>query len=210
MSTTITVPTPSIHWLLYPLLVGGLLFGLYLWHDTEVKDTVAIQAVATAKTSQTTVDKQVSLEDQNAQQTLKAKNDILQTQLAAAKTEAQQVALINKASGTNIQKAQAIIPSSPSVVSPVVPYYSLSESDATKLSKQAVDFQEAENQIAADKIEIAGDAQRLSAADDTIESQNTEITALKGGSRFHRFLKGTEHVAVGVGVGIVVGYAIHK
>jgi multidrug efflux pump subunit AcrA (membrane-fusion protein) len=213
MATTVTVPTPTIHWLLYPLLVGGLLFGLYLWHDTEVKDAAAIQAVAAAKTSQTTVDKQADTATASAQALLQQQNSNLQAQLAAAKTIQQQVALVNKAAGINAQvqpNSQAQNPSSPATTIPFVPSIAITQPDFTKLANEAVDCEETKNQVAADQVQIAGDKNKLDAADSVVAADDKEITVLKGGSHLKRFLTATKHVLVGAGIGAAIGYAIAK
>ena len=43
-----------------------------------------------------------------------------------------------------------------------------------------------------------------------IAADNEEITALKGGSHWHRFWIGAKHVSVGAVVGVVVGIAVDR
>jgi hypothetical protein len=211
MATTVTLPTPNIHWLTYPLLVGGLVFGLWLWHDTAIKDQASVVAVATAKTTQATTDKQVTSADSTAQDTLKQQNAVLQAQLTAAKTLSQQIAFVNTQLNTHISQTPGPNPSSTdSVLTTQVPTVTIPASEIPEIAKQAVDFKEAQNQVAADQIQIAGDKEQIASRDNTIKADDSEITTLKGGSHFKRFLKGAEHVAIGVGVGVVVGYALHK
>jgi hypothetical protein len=210
MATTVTLPTPTIHWLLYPLLVVGICFGFYLWHSTAINDQKTLQAVATAKSSQATVDKQVTTADTTAQDTLTKQNATLQAQLVSAKTQAQQLALINAQLGTHITAPpQATIPSSPNAPTPP-PVVTLPASEVPEIAKQAVDFKEAQNQVAADAVEIAGVKEELNAADNTITADDAEIKVLKGGSRFKRFFKAALNDVIVGGIGAGVGYALHK
>ena len=136
MATTITVPTPNIHWFLYPLLLAGLGGVLWLWHDTQIKDTTALVAVQTAAKKQAADDAAAkqSISQNNAQA---AKTDqTLHITLAQAKTPTQQAQVINQGAGTHIapEPHQADNPS-------VVPQYVVPTTDLPILAKQTVDFQ---------------------------------------------------------------------
>lgn len=211
---TITVPIPSVHWFTYPLLVGGLLFVTWLWHDTRVNDAASKQAVASATTAQATVDKTVTATDKTAENTLKAKNAQLTKQLEAAKTVQAQVQLINKGANISLQennvtapaKPQAINPSSPSIDAPS---FSIKPEDIQKLAALTIEKQQADNQVTTDQLVIAGKDSQIEARDARIAAQDTEIKTLKGGSHFKRFLKAAKYVAIGGAIGAGVVYANH-
>jgi hypothetical protein len=82
--------------------------------------------------------------------------------------------------------------------------------DVQVIAKQTVDFQEAENQVAADQLVIKSQDLQLTARDTTIADQNKEITILKGGSHWKRFWAATKHVAIGVAIGVAVDEAVRK
>lgn len=132
--------------------------------------------------------------------------------MASAKTTLQQIALINKQAGTNLQPAPPTATTPPPGPNPSQqplpdapkPAATLSAEDIEKLAQQSVKYQEAENQVGADQIELQGKDQQIAARDKTIDSQNAEITALKGGSHLKRFLKAAKYVAIGVAVGVAV------
>src|SRR5579859_7754464 len=109
---SITV-TPNKHWLLYPVLVAAFLGAIWLWRDTSNRDIAAIQAAAEAYKKQKVVDQQAQESDRIAQATLAMKNQNLQKQLTAAKTTAQQVAVINQNAGTKIEVPASNLPDAP-------------------------------------------------------------------------------------------------
>ena len=212
MATTVTIPTPSIHWVLYPLLIGGLVFGLWLWHDTKIKDAATLKEVAAAKTAVVASDHSATAVETTAQQDLQKQNAALETQLAKAKTLAQQIALLNQQLNTHVAIQASPPPESgqpPQAVNPS-PVVVIPAAELPELTKQAVDFKEAQNQIAVDKLSLAAKDQQIASRDEFIRTQNIEITQLKGGSHLKRFLKATEYVVIGVAAGTITGYAIHK
>ena len=209
-TTTVTVPVPTIHWLLYPLLIGGVLFGFWLWHDTAIKDQVAIKAMAAAQVAQAHTDKQATTTITDAQSTLETQNATLQKQLAAARTAQAQLTLINQQLGTHYQINQPQAENPSIGTPPSSPVVEVPTTDLQVIASQVVDFKEAQNQVAADTLTIGAQKEQISSRDLVIKDQTVEITALKGGSHWKRFLAATKHVAIGVGVGVAVGYALHK
>jgi hypothetical protein len=206
MADTTTTSNNTIHWILYPVLAAVIGLVVWLWHDTQVHDAAVIQAVATAKSNQTTVDKQATVTISQADKNLQTQNEALQATLAKAKSTAQQIALINQDAGTHLSIQPAVDNSSqatnPSQGAPVV---TIAPEDVPVIAKQTVDFKEALNQVAADKLVIASETQELDACNSTQQAQDKEITTLKGGSHFKKFLKAAEYVAIGAGVGYVAG-----
>lgn len=199
----------SIHWVLYPLLLLVAIGAIWYLHTSNVKDAAAAQVVKVDKNGQANTDKQVTQADTVAQLSLTTQNALLDKQLTAAKTLAQQIALINASEGVHLV-AQVENPSLNTKVNgtvPVVqeaPKVEIPASEIPEIAKQAVDFKEAENQVAADAVQIAGDKEQIASRDITITGQNAEITQLKGGSKFKRILKTAEHIGIGVGIGIVI------
>jgi len=200
---------------LYGILIAVLCVGVDELHKYDARVDAAVKLTATAKASQATVDKQVTVTDTQATENLKKQNTVLQAQLAAAKTVAQQVALINKEDGTHLAvqtpvsldttETQPPKPENPSTPMVVIP-----SSELPDIAKQAIDFKEAENQIAANQIILTEDKAQIEARDNTIKDQSAEITTLKGGSKLKRFLTATKHVLIGVGIGIAVDRIIQK
>jgi len=213
MADTTTATSNKIHWILYPVLAAVVLLLVWLWHDTQVRDAALIQTVASAKVTQAAVDKQANATITQTNQDLQKQNAGLQASLQKAKTTAQQVALINQRVGTHLQVQpgapntdhQADNPSQ--LTQPVV---TVSPEDVQSIAKQTIDFTEAQNQVAADKVVIAAKDQQIEARDTTIKDQGQEITALKGGSHWKRFWTATKHVAIGVAIGVAVDEAVKK
>jgi len=221
VATTVTIPTPTIHWLLYPLLVAGLLGTLWLWHDTRLKGATA-QVVATAQTIQTKTDAVVTAQDKEVTANLQKQNADLSDQLLAAKNVAQQVALINKQASTHLVEIQSPL-SSPQDKNPSLhvveggvwatgnaPVLEGSAADADALAKQVTSLAQCENQTAADKLELSGKDLQIGARDETIKAQEQEVVALKGGSHWKRFFTATKHILIGAAAGAAIGYALHR
>ena len=196
----------NIHWVIYPVLVIILGCALWFWHTESLKEALASQAVTAVQKTQATVDKQATADDKTAQKNLESQNAALQKALADAKTQAQQIALINKDAGVHLSVQPTPQPSGskPSTDAPVPPVVVLPTSDVPELAEQTVDFKEAENQVVADKLVIADDQEQISARDKTIAAQASDIKTLKGGSKFVRFMKAARNVAIGGAIGYVV------
>jgi hypothetical protein len=208
MADTTTVSPNRIHWILYPALGAVVLLLLWAWHDTQVRDAALVQAVATAKTSQATADKQATGDIAQATQNLQKQNTDLQNSLQKAKTTAQQIALINQQAGTHLQvQAQ---PPTPQATDPSQPSVVITPVDVQTIAKQTVDFKEAQNQVAADKIVIASKDVQIEARDTTIAAQTKEITTLKGGSHLKRFLTATKHIVIGAVIGVAIDEVVRK
>lgn len=230
MATETTTPsTTSIHWVLYGVLSVLILFLIWLWHDTSIMDAAQVAQVVTARATQATDDKQAATSIKEANDSLQKRNTDLQSQLATAKTLNQQITLLNKEAGTHIptptqEQVDAYsrsLQSSLGIVNGANPPGSkpLPVTEAT-VPIPAVDFQkivadevqlsEDSNQLAADALTIQVQQKQINDRDTTISDQTTEITTLKGGSHLKRFLKATEHVAIGVAVGVVVDRLVKK
>jgi len=194
----------SIHWVGYTVLAGALAVGGWLWHDTQVRDAKQLAQVAQVKQAQAVVDQQAGLKDKQALADLAAKNAALQKQLAQAKTAKQQATLINQQTGTHIEVPEPTTPSQKPSNNATLP-----QSDLPILAKRTVDFEAAQNQVAADEIQIAEDKDQIAVRDTRIEAQDKEITTLQGGSHLKRFFTATKHVAIGVAAGVVIGYLAH-
>ena len=209
MADITNTQSSKIHWILYPVLAAVILLLIWLWHDTQVHDAALVQAVATARSNQAAVDKQVNADISQADQTLQKQNADLQASLQKAKTTAQQVALINEQTGTHLQE-EATTPqaTNPSQLTP--PVVTVSPEDVQTIAKQTVDFKEAENQVATDQLILAAKDQQIRVQSTTIQDQTQEITALKGGSRWKRFLTASKHVAIGVAIGVVIDEVARK
>lgn len=193
----------SVHWLGYGALVAVIGFGAWLWRDTEARDARTAAAVLQARSDQAKVDALAVANTKQAQDDLKTKNQALQKQLVAAKTSQQQATLINAQAGTHIEvQPQAVNPSGiPEQQIATVPV-----ADLATLATQTVNLREAQNQVAADQIQIDSDRQQIDARDATIADQKKEIVAAKGGGRVKRFFKATEHVAIGAAIGATITY----
>lgn len=186
-----------LHALNYLLLGAVVLFLVWLWHDTKIHDAAALQAVAQAKASQASEDREAQAATQAANANLQKQNTALQKQLSAAKTAAQQAQLVNTQDGTHI-----LVPTeTPTLQSENPSQATLPLTDLPILAKDSTDCSEAQNQVEADKVQFAADKTQISSRDKTIADQGVEITTLQGGSHWKRFVKAMEYV----GIGIVIG-----
>lgn len=201
---SLTIPSLSfsVHWIIYPLLAVGLVGATWVYRDSQVKDAASQKQVQVAQQTQARTDKQAETSITQAATELKQKNATLTQARVAAKTPQQQVDLVNKEEGTHLS-IQAQNPSSTTVGSDIL--VKASQLDAGKITDTIVDFQKCQNQMAADAIDLTAKDQQLAARDATIKSQNEEITALKGGSKWHRILRATEFVVIAGGTGYAVG-----
>lgn len=196
---TITIPTPTKSWLLYLVLVGAVVAGIWLWRDTATKDQkIMADLVKQAQTSQKAVDKQALDEVNAANADLQSKNTSLRKQLADAKTVQQQIQLVNKLEGTSIQAQSPSVPDAPIPVTP---------QDIQVLAVNGEQCAEDKNQVAADQITISAQRDQLVARDNTIASQQADIKTLKG-SHLKRFLTTLKWIGIGVGTGIVIDKTI--
>jgi hypothetical protein len=204
-----TPTTSRIHLVAYPLLGVAVFALLVFWHNTKVKDAAAAQVVTVAKATQASTDKQATTTINQTEATLQQQNKVLKGQLAAAKTTAQQVALLNQEAGTKVEVEQE--PSSQAEnPSPRAPQIVISPEDLATLAKQGVDFKQEENQVAADQLIIAAKDEQIVVRDNTIKAQGVQIIELKGGSKWHRFFTATKHVAEGAVLGTAIGIAIDR
>lgn len=195
--------TFNIHWVAYPLLGAVLVGGGYLWHESNEKDKVALQAVATARQTQASVDKQSDDATKAALAQAQQNNSTLQKQLASANTQAQQVALINRLADTHLEvQAPQPTPGQKPLVQEA-PQVVLPSSELPQVAAAATQCAEDKNQVAADTVQIAAQKDQITARDKTIASQGAAITQLKGGSKLKRFIKDAEYVGIGIGVGYI-------
>ena len=196
---TITIPTPTKSWLLYLVLVGAVVAGIWLWRDTATKDQkIMADLVKQAQSSQKAADKQALDEVNAANADLQSKNTSLKKQLADAKTVQQQIQLVNKLEGTSIQAQTPSVPDAPIPVTP---------QDIQVLAVNGEQCAEDKNQVAADQITISAQRDQLVARDNTIASQQADIKTLKG-SHLKRFLTTLKWVSIGVATGVVVDKTI--
>jgi hypothetical protein len=213
----------QIHWSL--LVFFGLLLGAicFIWHDTKANDAKAALAVTQTTQTQKTVDDTAAKQVAVATQELAQQNGQLTAALQAAKTETQQVELINQQLGTKLQvSAGAVAPetqNNPQAINPSVgglhvtqpdPGVVISAPDVSKLAAQSVDFKESQNQVAVDQIKIAADATVIQACDNAEVADKKEIVILQGGSHTKRFFTAAKNIVIGAGVGIVAGILIEK
>lgn len=199
---TLTIPTPTKHWVLYPVLVGVAILGFWLWRDTATKDqTFMQQLVKQAQQSQKTIDQQAVDERDQANKVLTSENASLKKQLADAKTVQQQIDLINKLQGTKIEPAPQTTNPLPDAPVPVSPQ------DISQLATKSEECAEDKNQVAANTITIRTQQDQINARNDTIAQQGAEIKSLKG-SHLKRFLTTVKWLGIGVGTGILVEKSI--
>jgi hypothetical protein len=192
------MPKVSLHWVLYGLLVVGGLFLVHVWRDTQVKDAAIMASLKADLATKAATDKAAQVQSKQIETTLQTTKQTIQKRAVAANTTSKQVGLINQEIGSHIEplpQAKTPLPDSPVA--------QLNADDTKKLVDLTVAKDECVAQVAADTLQQGLLQSQVAAGDKVITDQGVEITNLKGGSHFKRFLKILKYTGIGAAAGAV-------
>jgi len=201
----VSININKAHLIGYGILAGVVLLLFFLWHDTRTQDTAqqAILAKAVQDAQETIKEAKASIEERDKE--LSSQNAALEKANSDAKTSAQQAALISSLVGT--QKPIIVQAPPPGQNTPPSGNLVVPAEDTAQLTTFVTKCKECDN---TNKVLIQNLETTQSEVNSLItetNAQKAEITALKGGSRWHRFVKAVEYVGIGVGVGAAVSIA---